>query len=178
MGWWRCPGAFLISYGHNMQMLSPHRAWQSISWTCLPAHAPYCNPGAFSGCKLDHIILLLKTFKGLPFRMKANPLRRFTWLFLPGLGLSFLSHSVIQQILIVCLFYAQEKACGSARSRQRLHSQENCSHRGQISWVSGLVGGGQGRERRKDNLEPLIKQANITHFILTVVTIIVTVLPL
>ena len=128
MGWWRCPGAFLISYGHNMQMLSPHRAWQSISWTCLPAHAPYCNPGAFSGCKLDHIILLLKTFKGLPFRMKANPLRRFTWLFLPGLGLSFLSHSVIQQILIVCLFYAQEKACGSARSRQRLHSQENCTY--------------------------------------------------
>lgn len=44
--------------------------------------------------------------------------------------------------------------------------------------MSGLVGGGQGRERRKDNLEPLIKQANITHFILTVVTIIVTVLPL
>lgn len=44
--------------------------------------------------------------------------------------------------------------------------------------MSGLVGGGQGRERRKDNLEPLIKQVNITHFILIVVTIVVTVLPL
>ena len=110
MGWWRCPGAFLISCGYNMQMLSPHRAWQSISWTCLPAHALCCNLGAFSGCKLDHIILLLKTFKGFPFRMQANPLKRFTWLFLPGPRLSFLSHSVIQQVLIVCLFYAQEKA--------------------------------------------------------------------
>ena len=61
--------------------------------------------------------------------------------------------------------------------REQIRTVIAGSHRGQISWVSGSVGGGQGTERRKDNLEPLIKQANIIYFILTVAKIIVTVLP-
>lgn len=56
------------------------------------------------------------------------------------------------------------------------------SRQGQISWVSGWAGGGQGIERRKDNLEleqaSIIKQASRIHCILIAVQIIVTVLPL
>ena len=51
--------------------------------------------------------------------MKANLLKRLIRPFLPGPGLSFLSHSVIQQIFIESLFYAQERGYGSVRSRQK-----------------------------------------------------------
>jgi hypothetical protein len=44
--------------------------------------------------------------------------------------------------------------------------------------VSGLGGGGQGIERKKDNFEPLHKTGKCNSFYLTVTNIIATGLPL
>lgn len=50
--------------------------------------------------------------------------------------------------------------------KEQIRTVITASHREQINWVSGLDGGGQRTEKRKDNLEPPHKTGKYISFYL------------